>query len=234
MKMENDYRVRLSVEQAVAIFQRPKPKGRSWGEHYIYLVEVSHASGGLPNLVLESIVKYAAPDMRQMLLARADLESNDWLLQAERLANFAQAMTLDERPSRALGREVNAMDSPTVTSVDITCSYCKKKGHLLKNAERRSAMGRRRRRPFLKVQKGMTTRRRRRTGLSSFTIKLMNYPMLQLPLQSPKTKKTKPQRAQLNGYWTAAVPAILSAHPTYLQAILVKHKPLCTYQMDQR
>jgi hypothetical protein len=83
-------------------------------------VEVSHASGGLPNLVLESIVKYAAPDMRQMLMTRADLESNDWLLQAELLANFAQAMTLDERPSRTLGRDLNAMDSPTVASVTAT------------------------------------------------------------------------------------------------------------------
>jgi hypothetical protein len=64
----------LSVEQAVAIFQRPKPKGRSWSEHYIYLVEFSHASAGLPDLVLvlESIVKYYAPDMRQMLMARAE------------------------------------------------------------------------------------------------------------------------------------------------------------------
>jgi hypothetical protein len=73
IKMGNAYRVHLSVEQVVAIFQRPKPKGRSWGEHYIYLVEVSNASGGLLNLVLESIVKYAAPDMRQMLMARTDL-----------------------------------------------------------------------------------------------------------------------------------------------------------------
>jgi hypothetical protein len=113
IKMEHTYRVHLSVEQAVAIFQRPKPKGRSWGEHYIFLVEVSHASGGLPNLVLKSIVKYAAPDMRQMLMARADLEANDWLLQAERLANFAQSVTLDEGTSRTLGREVNAMDSPS-------------------------------------------------------------------------------------------------------------------------
>jgi hypothetical protein len=29
IKMENAYRARLSVEQAVAIFQRPKPKGRT-------------------------------------------------------------------------------------------------------------------------------------------------------------------------------------------------------------
>jgi hypothetical protein len=61
--------------------------------------------------------------------------------QAERLANFAQAMTLDERPSRTLGREVNAMDSPTAASVDITCNYCKKKGHLTEECRKTNRDG---------------------------------------------------------------------------------------------
>ncbi len=50
-KMNRAYGVHLTMEQAVTIFQRPKPKKRSWGEHYIYLVEVSHAGGGISNLV---------------------------------------------------------------------------------------------------------------------------------------------------------------------------------------
>jgi hypothetical protein len=59
--MQNTYRVELTMEQAVTIFQRPKPKSRLWNEHFIYLVDVSHASGGIPKPVLESIVKYTRP-----------------------------------------------------------------------------------------------------------------------------------------------------------------------------
>jgi hypothetical protein len=47
-------------------------------QYYIYLLGASHAKRGLLNSVLESIVKYAAPYMPQMLMAHEDLESNDW------------------------------------------------------------------------------------------------------------------------------------------------------------
>jgi hypothetical protein len=62
-KMLNTYRNDITMEQAVAIFQRPKPKTRSWPKHYVYLVEVSHAASGFPKLVLESIIKYALAEL---------------------------------------------------------------------------------------------------------------------------------------------------------------------------
>jgi hypothetical protein len=96
-QMLQAYRVRLTMEQALNLFQRPKPKTRSWREHYIYLTDFSHASGGHPELVLESIVKHASSDMRSMPMAKVNMESNDCLIQAERLSNIAQAMTLEDR-----------------------------------------------------------------------------------------------------------------------------------------
>jgi hypothetical protein len=94
----------LTIEQAVTIFQRPKPKNRSWGEHYIYLVEVSHAGGVIHKLDLESIFKYASPELRPTIMARVNMSAPDWLLEAETLDNFDQAKTLDERLSRTLGQ----------------------------------------------------------------------------------------------------------------------------------
>ena len=129
-QMLQAYRVRLTMEQALNLFQRPKPKTRSWREHYIYLTEVSHASGGHPELVLESIVKHASSDMRPMLMAKVNMDSNDYLVQAERLSNFAQAMTLEDRVPRNLGREVNAIEEDSIQAVEeLTCSYCKRNGH---------------------------------------------------------------------------------------------------------
>jgi hypothetical protein len=67
------------MAQAVTIFQ-----------HYIYLVEVSHAAGDIPKLVLESIVKYASPELRPTLMAPVNMSAPDWLLEAETVSNFDQ------------------------------------------------------------------------------------------------------------------------------------------------
>jgi hypothetical protein len=112
-KMLNTYRNDLTMEQAVAIFQRPKE-------------EVCHAAGGLPKLVLESIIMYASAELRPTLMAKANMKTKDWLLKAENFANFAQSMNLDERPARTLGRSINAVDDNSALAVDVTCNYCKK------------------------------------------------------------------------------------------------------------
>ncbi len=95
--MDNAYGVQITMtmEQAVNIFQRPRPKTRTWNENCIELVEVNHADGGIPKLVFESVVEYASP----AYIASANMAIDDWLLQAETPANFAQAMSLDERPN---------------------------------------------------------------------------------------------------------------------------------------
>jgi hypothetical protein len=77
MMMHKTYNIQLTLKQAVNIFQRPVPKTRTWAEHYVYLVEVSHAAGGLPKPLLESIVKYASPEMHPTLLVRANTAITD-------------------------------------------------------------------------------------------------------------------------------------------------------------
>jgi hypothetical protein len=124
-KILNTYCNDLTMEQAVSIFQRPKPKNRSWPKYYVYLVEVSHAAGGFPKLVLQSIIKYASAKLRPTLMAKANMRTTDWLLEAESLANFAQSMTLGERPAHTLGRSINAVDVNSALPVEVTCNYCK-------------------------------------------------------------------------------------------------------------
>jgi hypothetical protein len=132
LKLLNAFTVKLTLDQAADIFRRPKPKNRAWNEHYIYLTEVSHSAGGMPRYVLDGIVKYAAPEFKATLLAKANMDTTTPLLEAERMANFAQSMTMEERPARALGRHINAIEESPILAVEPTiCSYCKRKGHVV-------------------------------------------------------------------------------------------------------
>jgi hypothetical protein len=58
------------------------------------------------------------------------METATPLIEAERMANFAQSMTMEERPARALGRYINAIEESSISAAEaIVCSYCKRKGH---------------------------------------------------------------------------------------------------------
>jgi hypothetical protein len=130
LNLLNAFTVKLPLDQAADIFRRPKSKNRAWNEHYIYLTEVSHSAGGMPRYVLDGIVKYAAPELKPTLLAKANMETTTPLLEAEKMANFAQSMTKEERPARALGRHVNAIEEASISAVEaLVCNYCKRKGH---------------------------------------------------------------------------------------------------------
>jgi hypothetical protein len=130
LKLLNAFIVKVTLDQAADFFRRPMPKNRAWNEHYIYLTEVSHSAVGMPRYVLDGIVKYAAPELKSTLLAKASMETTTPLLEAEKMANFVQSMIMEERPARALGRHVNAIEETSILSVEaIVCSYCKRKGH---------------------------------------------------------------------------------------------------------
>jgi hypothetical protein len=80
----------------------------------------------MPRYVLDGIVKYAAPELKPTLLAKANMETTTPLLEAEKMANFAQPMTVEERPARALGRNVNAIEEASISAVEaLVCNYCK-------------------------------------------------------------------------------------------------------------
>jgi hypothetical protein len=64
---------------------------------------------------------------RLKCMVHANTVTTDWLLQAESLANFAQAMKLDERPVRGLVCEVNAMDETSSRKKGHTADECRKK-----------------------------------------------------------------------------------------------------------
>jgi len=55
-------------------------------------------------LVLDSVVKYSCPELRDVLLARYNPHRQDYLKQAEELTHFAQEVWCERKPIRALGK----------------------------------------------------------------------------------------------------------------------------------
>jgi hypothetical protein len=83
-------------------------------------------------MVLISIMKYSAPELRTVLMARAGSQRENPLLEAKRLANIAHQLTLSDGSIKSLGREANAVideKADAVAMVEVKCNYCTKKGH---------------------------------------------------------------------------------------------------------
>jgi hypothetical protein len=135
--MNNMYKafsVQLTMKQAMTLFEQPKDPHKSFAQHLSYLVEVNAAAGGgYGNLVVESIVKYSCPELRDVLLGRYDPYRPDYLCQAEEMAHFAQAVWGDRKPPKALGKEVvNSAEHKKGTwsgKSEKSCTHCRRRGH---------------------------------------------------------------------------------------------------------
>ena len=87
------------------MFTTKKENKSSRPEHYLYLVTVSDAAGGAEQQVLDSIVRYASPEISTILMAKYDTHRTDYLVHAEVLAHYAQAIEMEARPGLFLERK---------------------------------------------------------------------------------------------------------------------------------
>ncbi|OWZ04657.1 hypothetical protein PHMEG_00023404 [Phytophthora megakarya] len=91
-KMLEAFRRSITPAQAMNLFVEPKSSKRSWPEHYMYLLAVLDACGTLSDyMVLDSIVQYAVPSMKLVLMAKVDGTRMDHLQHAEEIAHLAQS-----------------------------------------------------------------------------------------------------------------------------------------------
>ncbi|CAI5707058.1 unnamed protein product [Peronospora farinosa] len=106
------FKTKITASQSIQLFTARKDLKRSWPEHYLYLVAVSHACGGADQQVLDNIVHYASADLSTVLMAKYDNSRVDHLHQAEELAHFAQSVEVESRKGSALGRDVRSLVTP--------------------------------------------------------------------------------------------------------------------------
>ena len=107
-RMIDTFKTTITAAQAMKLFTTKKENKRSWPEHYLYLVAVSDAAGGAEQQVLDNIVMYASLELSTILMAKYDTHRADYLMHAEKLANFAQAIEVEGRPRLFFGKEVVA------------------------------------------------------------------------------------------------------------------------------
>ncbi|DBA04712.1 TPA: hypothetical protein N0F65_012295 [Lagenidium giganteum] len=69
-EMKIAFTVTLTTAQTVELFRAKKPDSQSWHEHMLYLMAAKNAMGASRALVLENIVEYASPSMRNLLVNR--------------------------------------------------------------------------------------------------------------------------------------------------------------------
>uniref|UniRef100_A0AAV1TGU4 CCHC-type domain-containing protein n=1 Tax=Peronospora matthiolae TaxID=2874970 RepID=A0AAV1TGU4_9STRA len=130
-RMLDTFKTTITAAQAMKLFTTRKEGKRSWPEHYLYLVAVSDAAGGAEQQVLDNIVRYASPELSTILMAKYETHRVDYLVHAEELAHFAQAIEMEGRPGRFFGKEVVAhVDEPTPRKEKRACYGCGKMEHV--------------------------------------------------------------------------------------------------------
>ena len=99
---------------------------------YFVLVAVCDACGrGAEAQVLDNIVHYASRELSTVLMAKYNNRRYDYSRQAEEMARFAQAIEIDNKTGRTLGREVVGAIADSDTQKETrSCYMCEKKGHL--------------------------------------------------------------------------------------------------------
>ena len=109
------------------LFIQKKYSKRTWAEHYLYMVAVSDARGGVDSLVLDNVVHHASPELMNVMRAKYDPTCVDTLRHAEELVHFAQSIELG---SGAIGREVIAAHVDSKRRDTRICYACGKVGHV--------------------------------------------------------------------------------------------------------
>lgn len=89
-RLHEGFTKRIPKSKGMKLMMQRKDTKRSWKEHYLYLIAVSEAIGGAPDLVLENIVTHAAPHLGQALMGKYQPRRTDYLQHAEELVNFAE------------------------------------------------------------------------------------------------------------------------------------------------
>ena len=78
------------------------------GEEGNKALAASNAAGGAELHVLDNVVRYASPELSTILMEKYETHRVDYLVHAEELAHFAQAIEMEARPGHFFGKEVVA------------------------------------------------------------------------------------------------------------------------------
>ncbi|OWY93418.1 Mitochondrial Carrier (MC) protein [Phytophthora megakarya] len=103
--MNATFTVRLSMQDAAVMFTAPKDSGRSWNDHFLYLIALMRATDASPAMVLQNIIRHASPRFSPTLLGRYNEARPDLMLRAQELVQFAQRFDTDAMNRKETGKD---------------------------------------------------------------------------------------------------------------------------------
>nr|CCA20947.1 conserved hypothetical protein [Albugo laibachii Nc14] len=104
------FKVTITHQQAAALFASEKDKSRSWNQHLLYLIALCQESESHERLVVENIVKYAAPHLKIAMMVRYQPSCTDYLTHIQEIIAWAQEIEND-------GKVVKIMTKGIVSAV---------------------------------------------------------------------------------------------------------------------
>uniref|UniRef100_M4BE69 CCHC-type domain-containing protein n=1 Tax=Hyaloperonospora arabidopsidis (strain Emoy2) TaxID=559515 RepID=M4BE69_HYAAE len=128
------FKTTITASQAMKLFKQNKEARRTVAEHFLYMVAVSDARGGVDSLVLDNIVHHSSPELMNVMRANYESKRTDYLRHAEDLAHFAQSIKLG---SGAVGREVTAAHVETKRQHYRACFRCGRTEHVVSECKAR-------------------------------------------------------------------------------------------------
>uniref|UniRef100_A0AAV1TSE8 Uncharacterized protein n=1 Tax=Peronospora matthiolae TaxID=2874970 RepID=A0AAV1TSE8_9STRA len=81
-QLDQTFKVKITHQQAAAMFASEKEKSRSWNQHLSYLIALCQESESHERLVVENIVKYTAPHLKIAMMVRYQPSRTDYLTHA--------------------------------------------------------------------------------------------------------------------------------------------------------
>ncbi|TDH66802.1 hypothetical protein CCR75_000440 [Bremia lactucae] len=102
------FRVVVTHEQASALFTEAKLTSRAWPQHMLYLMHLARVSDSSERLIVDNIVKYAAPHLNHMLMILFNSNRLDYIAHSQELIAWAQEVEDERRNAKKMGRDVVA------------------------------------------------------------------------------------------------------------------------------
>ncbi|TDH70796.1 hypothetical protein CCR75_001146 [Bremia lactucae] len=107
-EMYKAFPVVVTHEQASALFTEAKITSRTWPQHLLYLMHLARVSDSSERLIVNNIVKYAAPHLKHMLMIRFNSNRFDYIAHSQELIAWAQEVEDERRNAKKMGRDVVA------------------------------------------------------------------------------------------------------------------------------
>ena len=118
---------RITHSKGYGMLRKQKPKDRSWDDHWVYMIAVVSRmpAGNYGDVLVETLVLHASPEMSSQLLTKYDPGRQDYAVHASEIVQFAKRMEAQQGKTYKKNQVNNVSDK--------VCFKCGRAGHIARN-----------------------------------------------------------------------------------------------------